>query len=145
MIDRLTTEDKKGNTYEKIRLVGTGDAVVCVNGTNKHFRGQPNVSIRTGPSVFGKEVVIQLDCSELLEEYNSSSGFEKHVEIYLKEDEAKELFKNLLKMMGVQIDVAPAGKPVKNICHMCGNGHLYCEKCKSYTWHHELEGGEKDG
>ena len=25
----------------------------------------------------------------------------------------------------------------KNTCDHCGEGHLYCEKCKVYTWHKE--------
>jgi tryptophanyl-tRNA synthetase len=23
----------------------------------------------------------------------------------------------------------------KSVCERCRNGHLYCEKCKSYVWH----------
>lgn len=138
-IDNLKTKDSKGNEYDKVRLNAVGNSVVCVNGTNKHFKGQPNISIRTGKSIFGKEVVIQLEANELVSEYPSNSGFEKHIEIYLKEDEAIELFKAVLKKLGVKIDVEEKGVPVKNICNFCGEGHLYCEKCKVYTWHKELK------
>jgi hypothetical protein len=129
----LHTTDSNGNQYKKFRIPEVGNSVVCLRGTNTHYRGIPNVSIRTGPSIFGKEIVIQLDVNQVVTTYPAKSGFDSHIEIYLKEDQAIKLLTPLLESLTGKKET-PEMTWNKNICDRCGKGHLYCEECKTYTW-----------
>jgi len=138
MVEIITTKDNKGNDYLKYRINTDGNAVVCTANKNKHYRGQPNISIRTGDSKFGKEVVFQLQARELVSEYDSSSGFKDHIEIYFTEEQLKEILTPLIKALKLSTANFNPGEWEKDKCERCGE-HNFCKKCNKYTW------SKKDG
>lgn len=142
-VQKVKTTDSKGNTYEKFRHTEFGNSVVCLDGTNTHYRGQPNISIRSGPSTYGTEVVFQIDVSEVVSTYSANSGFGRHVEIYFSEEQAIEILIPLLKRLTGE-KAEEKKRWFKNVCDNCGTGHLKCEDCQKYTWNEkEVKNGDK--
>ena len=142
--DYIETKDSKGNSYKKWRINKIGNSVVCTNGTNTHYKGQPNISIRTGPSIYGKEIVMQLEVNETVSSYQSSSGFNKHIEIYFTEEQAVELLSPLFKQLGGSIEKGTFNPKewARDSCEVC-EGPTYCNTCKKYTWH-KMTNDEKE-
>ena len=128
--------DGNKRTYDHI-ILNDKEMVLCFDEKNTEFKGEVHIIKRSGESLFGNQILIEFLMQSKGNVYpakKSRNGFD-FVEIYLKSEEAIELFKRAISLIeGSKSFGYKEWK--KDLCERCGE-HNYCLKCKKYTWSKE--------
>jgi len=96
MIVQNKNKDGKGNYYRNSYLNQDAEAVICVDGKNQVFKGNPKIVLRKGASKFGNQILFQFLINKKVEEYKANS---KHdvLEFYFSEKDGMEFLKDTIK------------------------------------------------
>lgn len=96
-MEHMIRKDKKGREYEHF-ILKNKKLIIKIGDKNELFKGDFKIVSRKGESKFGEEVLVEFLIHGKEKEYVAScgSGFD-YTEVYLKPEEAKELFENFLK------------------------------------------------
>lgn len=105
MVVKTKTKDSTGRVYDKIFFNDEHNVISCVGKKNRKLRVKSNFSLRSGKSCFGEEVVLQFVVKRVMEEYDSKSGFDEHLEAYFPiNEESLALFSGLVDLIKEKLE-----------------------------------------